>query len=680
MSSVIDGQVKVGGEIYLYPEFWKKMEETVYSSLFFEKLKESLEGAEELPWYDIREYKLDEARTDKLITEFPGRGDCLRVLEYTSGASASIKFDSPTSPSFTLPTYEKIRWGFNKCYLTNTAQSGKKIEILFAKGDFDLKKAIQPIEPFGELANENLAVLTDWSKIADELIIARHIAAHVIDANKLNVATHILSGTTWTDDSPAAGSIAWSGASVTYNGNTYAITDGNTNNKYIWWDFSLSTTTFQTSDTQPTLTDDDLLVAYNDSGIHILIWNATIIDGRVIRTGTLIANDIIVSGATTLADWRHGSDLTMIDGGDIYTHSIQANRLSILRHILSGAVWANNDPVAGSVSWTDAEVTYNGHTYSITDGNTDKKYIWWDFSLSVTTFQTSDTQPTLADQDCIVVYNDSGTHILIWNATLIDGRNVRTGTIEADKLAVTILSAITANIGTVTAGLIKSTDEKTLFDLTNGYMSVSDGTYIRFKAGKLNGAIFGVEVRDEDGVLTVDEGEVTQRWRKIYDETIAGAAVNSFVVSDLDGDVDAEYIIRTRWVGGGPAATQINYNIRPNADAAANYGEQNHGSVHPNAPFTFHSEAENGFWCGRTLNAGELAQGISYLNARSGYERTCISSLSFQITGNVVTGGAVSHGVWNNTLANIISLTFACETADTGMGIGSRTEIWKRVE
>lgn len=535
MSPAFDGKVGIQGEVTLYPEFWQKVEETIYSSLFFEKLKQSLEAAGELPWYDIREYKLDEARTDELITEFPERGDCLRVLSYTG--LATIKFDSPTNPSFNLNTYEKIRWGFNKLYLTNTAQAEKKIEILFAKGDFGLKKAIQPIEPFGELANENLAVLTDWTKIADELIIARHIAAHVIDVNKLNVATHFLSGATWSNNSPGAGSVAWAGASV----------------------------------------------------------------------------------------------------------------------------------------------TYNGHTYTITNGNTDKKYIWWDFSLSVTTFQTSDAQPTLADQDCIVAYNDSGTHILIWNATLIDGRNVRTGTIEADKLNVVLLSAISANIGTVTAGLIKSTDEKTQFDLTNGFMSVSDGTYTRFKAGKLNGAIFGVEVRDEDGILTVDEGEITQRWRKIYDGTITGSAVDSFVVPDLNGNADIEYIIRMRWVGGGSAAAQIDYNIRPNADAAANYGEQNYGSFHPNAPYTFHSEAENGFWCGRTKDPGQLSQGISYLNARSGYERTCISIMSCQISGNAVIGGTVSHGVWNNTVANITSLTFASEIGDTGIGIGSRTEIWKRV-
>ena len=190
---------------------------------------------------------------------------------------------------------------------------------------------------------------------------------------------------------------------------------------------------------------------------------------------------------------------------------------------------------------------------------------------------------------------------------------------------------------------------------------------------------YGVNFRDINGDLIVDAGEVTQRWRKIYDETITGSAVNSFVVSDLDGNTDVEYIIRVRWVSGGGAASDIDFMMRPNADGNANYGVENYGAENPDAPFSFHGEAETGFWVGWVKDTGELSQGIAHLSPKSGYERPCIPLVSCQINGKDVGAGVTSHGSWNNTSSNITSLTFADLISDTGIGVGSRTEIWKRV-
>jgi len=41
------------------------------------------------------------------------------------------------------------------------------------------------------------------------------------------------------------------------------------------------------------------------------------------------AGNVIISGSTTLADWRHGSDLTTINGGDVYTGSITASKITV---------------------------------------------------------------------------------------------------------------------------------------------------------------------------------------------------------------------------------------------------------------------------------------------------------------------------------------------------------------
>lgn len=59
------------------------------------------------------------------------------------------------------------------------------------------------------------------------------------------------------------------------------------------------------------------------------------------------------------------------------------------------------------------------------------------------------------------------------NKTYIDGAKIYTGTITADKISAMSLSAITANLGTVTAGIIQS----------NGYVSGTNGMKISLDSG-----------------------------------------------------------------------------------------------------------------------------------------------------------------------------------------------------
>jgi len=207
------------------------------------------------------------------------------------------------------------------------------------------------------------------------IITANEIAAGAVTAEKISILSHLVSGAVWSDDTPGAGDVQWANAEVTYNGITYAITDGNTSDTYIWWDFSFSTTTFQTANAKPALTDDDFIVCYNNSGTHELVWNQTLIVGGTIRTGSvdtdelaalsviaskinvvgldaagrivvgdatdadevtgginthattlILPGKIIISGATNLEDWRAGGDLTKIDGGDIFANSVTATQ------------------------------------------------------------------------------------------------------------------------------------------------------------------------------------------------------------------------------------------------------------------------------------------------------------------------------------------------------------------
>ena len=76
---------------------------------------------------------------------------------------------------------------------------------------------------------------------AEDLHIGKHqITGYTITANNNGTGT-------------AAGYIAWASLHIVYNGTDYAITNGNTNLKYAWFDPAVSTTLLQVSNTRPDL-------------------------------------------------------------------------------------------------------------------------------------------------------------------------------------------------------------------------------------------------------------------------------------------------------------------------------------------------------------------------------------------------------------------------------------------
>ena len=121
-----------------------------------------------------------------------------------------------------------------------------------------------------------------------------------IGSHQLTLKHHILDGFTFTDNSPTAGKIAWSDCHIVYEGNDYTITNGSTpetTHKYVWWDKSLSTTTFQTSITKPTVTDEDCLVCINDGGVHRLVIGQGKMQHAAFLLGASINSDEIANSA-----------------------------------------------------------------------------------------------------------------------------------------------------------------------------------------------------------------------------------------------------------------------------------------------------------------------------------------------------------------------------------------------
>ena len=194
----------------------------------------------------------------------------------------------------------------------------------------------------------------------------------------------------------------------------------------------------------------------------------------VVNTGTTKINpgQVTVSGATTLADWRRGGDETKIDGGAVSANTISANKLTIGNRMvtLTAAQFEHNSPSSNRVSWTAGNIRWsndaggvtstaiaassanvNGSTVSAdivaattwTSGNL---FIYWTKGEGF--LRTTTTQGTAfgADNIVLAVYGGNKNLTTDYGQTIIDGSNIKTGTLTANKVDTTDFAAAGVSI------------------------------------------------------------------------------------------------------------------------------------------------------------------------------------------------------------------------------------------
>lgn len=182
-----------------------------------------------------------------------------------------------------------------------------------------------------------------------------------IGSRQLNIASHQLDGYVVTDNAPVAGSISWSDINIVYKGTNYIIANGNTANKYIWWDFSATDKTIlATSNTKPALEEDDVLVFVNDSGIHNTVVGK-MTHGAVLKDATLSTNEL-ANGAVTAAKILSST----ITATQLADNAVSSGKIA------AGAV---TDTKIGSGAVTDAKIGTGAVTNAklATDAVTDTK-------------------------------------------------------------------------------------------------------------------------------------------------------------------------------------------------------------------------------------------------------------------------------------------------------------------
>lgn len=284
------------------------------------------------------------------------------------------------------------------------------------------------------LLNRTL-VESDWNAVAGvEATTAGVVAAEIDDfaitATKFFTKTVVLTGDSWTNNSPSAGKVAWNSHTLVYNGVAYAITGSNTSDKYIYW--VVGNGTYSSSATHPALGTTGFMIATNVSGVAGLVWNssanmvigsayiadAAITNAKIyslsadkITTGTLNAAVVSISNLTVgnaqITDLSADKITAGTITGSVLQTATSGNRIKVdvsdnsLKAFLSGTT----DPVATLV----ADSTYGGVLLDLgglsakkggaiintkaTSGSDDTHTITW-YGLTIQT-ETSDDHPAV---------------------------------------------------------------------------------------------------------------------------------------------------------------------------------------------------------------------------------------------------------------------------------------------
>lgn len=235
--------------------------------------------------------------------------------------------------------------------------------------------------------------------------------------------------------------VAWASGTITLsNGRTFSISSGNTGNMaaktYVYLDTGVSSTVLQTTTTVATaMGANKKLIAWAQNG----------------------------SAQPTFTVYN-GIGGIRLDSSSV---SISNNNWTY-----TGA-WSVTD--ADTIAWASGTLkTSDGTSYSITGSNTGnmaaKTYIYFDLGTSSTAFQTTTTATTAIGEGKIliaiaqngtaeanfIVVNDKAFNIDAANivAGSITANEIAASTITAGKLSVSQLSAIAADMGSLTTGTI----------------------------------------------------------------------------------------------------------------------------------------------------------------------------------------------------------------------------------
>jgi hypothetical protein len=184
------------------------------------------------------------------------------------------------------------------------------------------------------------------NKIAAGAITANEIAAGAITAQLIKSYNFVVTEGTFTDHDPTATEFSWSDIVILYDGLEYNITNGHcpATDKHVYWEYP--NTTFYTSPSLPALTNDGFLVAYNEAGNHLLVWNSTVVNGNRITTGSITATNMAANSITANAIEAGAITALKIAAGAITARKLTTYNFMVVGTLttLTGSI----DPIAST--------------------------------------------------------------------------------------------------------------------------------------------------------------------------------------------------------------------------------------------------------------------------------------------------------------------------------------------
>jgi hypothetical protein len=227
---------------------------------------------------------------------------------------------------------------------------------------------------------------------------------------------------------------------------------------------------------------------------------------------TIDPGKILISGSTTLANWRNGSDATKIEGGSLATNTVSANKLQIgMRGVDIAGIQFQANEATNTLSWTAGTITYTKDdgailVVNIAAGNTTWSsgtlYIYWvkNDTTPNTTLQSSTATGTAYGADNIVfaTYRGGVDFVANYGRTIIDGSQITTGTVNADRFKADSVIGNRLYVGG-TNFRINGAEQ----GAGKGTLTVSNGTYDLIKLGYVDANTVGFQIRNTSGEIVI---------------------------------------------------------------------------------------------------------------------------------------------------------------------------------
>ena len=199
------------------------------------------------------------------------------------------------------------------------------------------------------------------------------------------------------------------------------------------------------------------------------------------KTTQLAPGLVLISGTTTIADWRYGPDNTLINGGRIGANSISANVVHIgqrgieIAGLEFTANWNGTTNSGNSIAWTAGTISYVNDagtptTVNVAAGTTfwpsaTTLYMVWIKGATSVSWGTDVAYAHGADAVVLATYRGGTDMVVNYGRTIIDGDHITTntvnaniliaGTISSRELATTTLISVSSQLGDAVVSTLK---------------------------------------------------------------------------------------------------------------------------------------------------------------------------------------------------------------------------------